>query len=182
MQKHTTLLSRSLGRSNDMYDRAKFGKGPSYRVETRQFCVALAQGCRPDYEYDLPPTPNVVTKAPIPNNRPYASAAYPGRPQSSRSGQNEVWKSTSIQFVAVADPIDATRLNVIESDEVKVARYSMKVLDTKLMESGKQVLGDVDFLATHDERRNSDLVFRCNQGGKLLMFVCSSSGNVWQSQ
>jgi hypothetical protein len=93
-----------------------------------------------------------------------------------------VWKSTSIQFVAVADPIDATRLNVIESDEVKVARYSMKVLDTKLMESGKQVLGDVDFLATHDERRNSDLVFRCNQGGKLLMFVCSSSGNVWQSQ
>jgi hypothetical protein len=80
-----------------------------------------------------------------------------------------MWKPTSIQLIAVANPIDATGLNIIESDEIEVAWNTVKVLDTKLIKSGEQVFSDVDFLAAHHDWRNSDLVLRCKQGGELLL-------------
>lgn len=59
---------------------------------------------------------------------------------------------TSIQLIAIAHPIDATRLNIVKSDEVEVAWNAMEVLDSKLIESGKQVLGDIDLGAAHRGR------------------------------
>jgi len=60
------------------------------------------------------------------------------------------WEApTGIQFIAIAHPIDATRLDVIKSDKIEVSWYTVEVLNSKLKESGEQILGDVDFLDAH---------------------------------
>jgi hypothetical protein len=41
MQKHSALLCRSLGRSNNVYNGAELGKRARYRIETGQLCFVL---------------------------------------------------------------------------------------------------------------------------------------------
>lgn len=51
---------------------------------------------------------------------------------------------TGIQFIAVADPIQPAWLDIVESDKVEVAGYTVKIFDTKLDKSRKEVFGNTD--------------------------------------
>lgn len=65
---------------------------------------------------------------------------------------------TSIQFVAVADPVKTTWLDIIKRDKIEISRYTVKVLDTQLIESGEEILGNVDSLVTHVAVQGAELV------------------------
>jgi hypothetical protein len=61
MQKHPTLLSGSLRRSDNVHDRAELGIRSSNRIETGQLCVMLGQCRGLVIRNNMPPTPDCVS-------------------------------------------------------------------------------------------------------------------------
>lgn len=86
---------------------------------------------------------------------------------------------TSIQFVAVADPVKTTWLDIIKRDKIEISRYTVKVLDTQLIESGEEVLGNVDSLVAHVAVESAELVVGGTLDVSQLIITCGSSGNVY---
>lgn len=54
----------------------------------------------------------------------------------------------------------------------------MKVLDTQLIESGEEVLGNVDSLVAHVTGQSAELVVELRLDVSQLIIACGSSGNV----
>lgn len=96
--------------------------------------------------------------------------------QSPQTGESA---PTRIQLVAVTDPVDAARLDIIEGNEVEVAWDAVEVFDTELAQSGEQVLGDVDSGEAHCK---AILMVRLKQATILLMSTHGSAGNVQQDR
>ena len=70
----------------------------------------------------------------------------------------------SVELVAVADPFQASLLQVVEGDEVVVTRKTMDRANAALLQASKQVLGDSDGLL---ERIGADIL-RSHGGGDVI--------------
>ena len=75
----------------------------------------------------------------------------------------EVWDTyvgslTSVELIDAADPGQVTRREIVECDEVVVARDAMNGTDTELVQAGEEILGHVDGLleALHAELCHGD--------------------------
>ena len=71
---------------------------------------------------------------------------------------------TSVELVAVADPFQASLLQVVEGDEVVVTRKTVDRANAALLQASKQVLGDSDGLL---ERIGADIL-RSHGGGCVI--------------
>lgn len=71
---------------------------------------------------------------------------------------------TSVELVAVADPFQASLLQVVEGDEVVVTRKTVDRANAALLQASKQVLGDSDGLF---ERIGADIL-RSHGGGDVI--------------
>ena len=71
---------------------------------------------------------------------------------------------TSVELVAVADPFQASLLQVVEGDEVVVTRKTVDRANAALLQASKQVLGDSDGLL---ERIGADIL-RSHGGGDVI--------------
>jgi hypothetical protein len=69
-------------------------------------------------------------------------------------GQGRFLGHTSIEFIAIANPFQASPGEVIQSDQVVVSGESMDTSYTHLVESDEEVLGDIDWTL---ERQSSDI-------------------------
>jgi hypothetical protein len=87
-------------------------------------------------------------------------------------------RQTSVQFVAIADPIETARFDIIKGDKIEISRHTVKVLDTKLIESGEEVLGNVDSLVAHVAAESAERVVGGTLDVSQLIIARGSSGNV----
>lgn len=109
------------------------------------------------------PTPKVVTRA----DRPWAKSACAMREKFNDltldSGVT-ISGVTSVELVAVADPFQASLLQVVKGDEVVVTRKTVDRANAALLQASKKVLGDSDGLL---ERIGADIL-RSHGGGDVI--------------
>lgn len=81
--------------------------------------------------------------AEIPLIRAYPSAAYPWILSNFCQVQPSLscfCRLTSIEFINVANPLQATLFNVVKSSEIEVSRYPKNRSDVDLMDTTEEIL------------------------------------------
>jgi hypothetical protein len=93
------------------------------------------------FKAESSPTPRVVTMADMPLMRAYPSAAYPSVVLGLLSAHIYcIYRRTSIEFVDVANPVQATLFDVVQSSEIKISRYSEYGSYVDLVDTTEEIL------------------------------------------